>query len=246
MTVNVRDYSKTAAQRGWGAGWPSCSGAAGNIVTVTADRSGARMNVHRRISVLVDTLADWTEAQGYLAKPAQTGAYNCRPIGGTNTPSNHSWGLAVDWNWTDNPYTTTGRHSMPDWMPATWSRYGFGWGGWYTGAQKDWMHLEFMGTPADADECTARALADLRGTGSTTPTAPSVPSSTLLRNGSTGDAVKALQARLNRDYPLYSHLAVDGVFGPATEAVVREFQKRARLAVDGIAGPMTLGRLGLT
>lgn len=163
MTVNIRDYSRDGAARGWGAGWPSCTGAAGNLVTITADRSGARLSVHRRIAVLVDLLVDWTEGQGYLGKPAQCGAYNCRPIGGTRTPSNHSWGLAVDWNWQDNPFTTTGKRTMPDWMPRRWNRYGFAWGGDYTGAKKDFMHLEFMGTPADADEMTALARAELGG-----------------------------------------------------------------------------------
>ncbi len=67
----------------------------------------------------------------------------------------------------------------------------------------------------------------------------------VLRRGSTGAPVKALQARLNRDYPAYSKLAVDGDYGPGTEAVVREFQRRSGLAADGIAGPATLGRLGL-
>jgi hypothetical protein len=68
---------------------------------------------------------------------------------------------------------------------------------------------------------------------------------TLLRKGSKGAAVSALQARLNRDYPAYSRLVVDGDFGPATDAAVREFQRRSGLTADGIAGPATLGRLGL-
>lgn len=67
----------------------------------------------------------------------------------------------------------------------------------------------------------------------------------LLMRGSTGDAVRRLQDRLNRDYPRYSRLVVDGDFGPATEGVVREFQRRANLLVDGIAGPATLKALGL-
>jgi hypothetical protein len=67
----------------------------------------------------------------------------------------------------------------------------------------------------------------------------------ILRPGDDNDLVRLLQARLNRDYPRYSQLVVDGIYGPATTAVVREFQRRARLVVDGVAGPMTLGRLGL-
>ena len=64
----------------------------------------------------------------------------------------------------------------------------------------------------------------------------------VLRPGDSNDLVRLLQARLNRDYPLYSNLVVDGIYGPRTTAVVREFQRRAGLVVDGIAGPRTLGR----
>lgn len=58
-------------------------------------------------------------------------------------------------------------------------------------------------------------------------------------------AIADVQARLNRDYPAYSKLAVDGLNGPKTKAVVREFQRRAGLVVDGIAGPKTRAKLGL-
>src|SRR6476660_7705943 len=63
----------------------------------------------------------------------------------------------------------------------------------------------------------------------------------VLRPGDSNDLVRLLQARLNRDYPLYSNLVVDGIYGPRTTAVVREFQRRAGLVVDGIAGPRNPG-----
>lgn len=79
------------------------------------------------------------------------------------------------------------------------------------------------------------------------PTIPGrIPLGTVLLLGSRGQYVSLLQAALNRQYPLYSHLAVDGIYGPLTEGVVREFQQRDHLAVDGIAGPLTLGALYLT
>lgn len=62
---------------------------------------------------------------------------------------------------------------------------------------------------------------------------------------STGPAVAVLQRALNTQYPAYSHLVVDGIFGPATDSVVRQFQSRDHLAVDGIAGPITLRALYL-
>ena len=63
----------------------------------------------------------------------------------------------------------------------------------------------------------------------------------MLRRGDTGEAVSGLQSELvTAGYPL----AVDGVFGRATEAAVRSFQAARGLTVDGIAGPDTLGELG--
>jgi peptidoglycan hydrolase-like protein with peptidoglycan-binding domain len=64
-----------------------------------------------------------------------------------------------------------------------------------------------------------------------------------LRTGDRGDQVRQLQALLNRDYPAYSTLDEDGIFGPKTEAVIREFQRRAGLPVNGIAGRETMAKL---
>lgn len=104
------------------------------------------------------------------------------------------------------------------------------------------LHLSVVASPL-CDDTRPWGLAVLGGPSGQPPA--DVPTGVLLRQGAKGDAVRALQARLNRDYPAYSRLAVDGDFGPATDRVVREFQRRAGLAVDGIAGPLTLARLGL-
>lgn len=72
------------------------------------------------------------------------------------------------------------------------------------------------------------------------------PSVSVLKEGSTGNAVRTLQSALNTQYPAYSHLTVDGNFGPATLAVVKEFQQRAGLSVDGIVGPATLKALHIS
>lgn len=73
------------------------------------------------------------------------------------------------------------------------------------------------------------------------PPASSMPT---LKVGSTGGWVRELQSRLNVRYPAYSRLTPDGVFGPATAAVVREFQRRSGLVADGIVGPLTRAALG--
>jgi hypothetical protein len=64
----------------------------------------------------------------------------------------------------------------------------------------------------------------------------------VLRPGATGAAVRTLQNRLNAlDH---AKLAVDGVFGPQTEAAVKAFQRKERIAVDGVVGPQTWSKLG--
>lgn len=62
----------------------------------------------------------------------------------------------------------------------------------------------------------------------------------VLRQGSSGDAVKILQTGLNgKGYRLVG----DGVFGPATDSAVRRFQSNSGLSVDGIVGPQTWNAL---
>ena len=59
--------------------------------------------------------------------------------------------------------------------------------------------------------------------------------------GDTGDVVKRAQRALRRTPDL--GLAVDGVFGPATEQAVKEFQQGSGLTADGIVGPLTWAAL---
>ncbi|MFP2930943.1 peptidoglycan-binding protein [Pyxidicoccus sp. 3LG] len=76
------------------------------------------------------------------------------------------------------------------------------------------------------------------------PSAPSRPSGDrnvlsgqTLKEGSSGQAVKTLQKSLEKlGYELG---AVDGEFGPRTEAAVKRFQTKHNLEADGIVGPKT-------
>ena len=59
--------------------------------------------------------------------------------------------------------------------------------------------------------------------------------------GMKGHHVRAVQVLLNEKLP--ASLAVDGVFGPLTEAATMAFQRRHRMEPDGGVGPLTWTRL---
>ncbi len=63
---------------------------------------------------------------------------------------------------------------------------------------------------------------------------------TNLSYGSRGDEVASLQKQLNA---AGYNLAVDGIYGAATDAAVRDYQSRNALAVDGVVGPVTMNSL---
>ncbi len=66
----------------------------------------------------------------------------------------------------------------------------------------------------------------------------------VLRQGSKGEPVRAVQAFLRRVFPSYAGgLVVDGDFGPATHRSVVEFQRRTGLGADGVVGPATWAKL---
>lgn len=60
----------------------------------------------------------------------------------------------------------------------------------------------------------------------------------ILKLGSVGNEVKAIQEKLN--------LKIDGIFGSITEEAVKDFQRSNGLEVDGIAGANTLSKLNLS
>jgi len=65
----------------------------------------------------------------------------------------------------------------------------------------------------------------------------------LVRQGDQHHPVETLQYLLRaRGH----NLAVDGIFGPGTDAAVRSFQTAEGLAVDGVVGPVTWSALIIT
>lgn len=107
------------------------------------------------------------------------------------------------------------------------------------------LEVCFVDSSADAQlyranfEAVCREIASSisgQSIGTTPPPTPPPASRPVLRRGSTGAAVRELQQ-------LSGGLNVDGIFGPLTEARVREFQRAQGITVDGIVGPITWGRL---
>ncbi|MGB0971745.1 MAG: peptidoglycan-binding protein [Mycobacterium sp.] len=157
--------------------------------------------------------------------------------------SNHLSGTALDINAPQWPwgYKTMGpvlvgkiRRLLTDYEGAVF--WGRAW------SKPDEMHVQ-MGWP-EGDGRYARIIDKIHA-------APETPSTEGddLSIGSEGQKVRQLQAGLNRVFPSYSQLDVDGIYGPLTESVVREFQTRSGIAADGIVGPVTgraLSRFGIT
>ena len=82
---------------------------------------------------------------------------------------------------------------------------------------------------------------ELRKAGLTVDESKNIPT---LRRGSQGDEVAELQALLNAKQGY--DLEIDGNFGKATEAAVRDFQAKHGLTADGIVGPKTWAALGVS
>jgi hypothetical protein len=148
---STTDHSQSANARGWGAGWRTCEAInAGRMKPVTLARSGAEIagRMHA-VATLAEVCLNAIEARGYLLHLGWWWGAECRQIAGTSHASNHSWGLAPDLNAPTNPYTSTGEHDIPDWGYDLLRSYGWGLGAIYNG-KKDYMHMEWMGTPSDA------------------------------------------------------------------------------------------------
>jgi D-alanyl-D-alanine carboxypeptidase/Putative peptidoglycan binding domain len=226
-----------ADARGWGQGWPHPR--TDNIVTAVCGVNRVKLPVRREIAPLVQRLVADLEREHGPFHPGQCWGFANRAIRGSSRPSNHSWGLAIDLDAPSNPMTTNprARHTIGSYAGGLAARYGFRWGGDYTG-RKDYMHFEFMGT-------TASAAALVRGI----PVRPQLPPGGL-HKGSSGEPVRWLQSRLNQFAGSHGHgvlggrlLVTDGVFGDQTEKVVVAFQAHRQLAADGVVGRLTWAKL---
>jgi len=247
-----------AVNTSFGRLWPHCD-AKGHLVTVVAPVSGARFPVHSGIAPLVTEGLRRQElgigGPAYVLDPSQCGAYNCRKIAGTNSPSNHSGGLAFDQDWRRNPFKKGAQYAMPVWVWKMWEWLGFYWGGRY----HDFMHFEWLKTPAAA---RARML-ELGLLGGGRPPEPprppggGAPGFPLPRGyfyGPLDGPKESISGLHSNDRPEWREglrrwqsrmrergwkIGADGQYGPQTKEVARQFQVEKRLGVDGLIGPDT-------
>lgn len=140
---------------GWGPGWPNCDTSL--IVPLTVNGTGFPGGCDGRLHRLFTLLLQETERQGYLLHDGWCWGFGCRAISGTDKPSNHSKGKAIDINAPKNTRGTRG--DIPITIVRLFESYGFVWGGRWTWT--DPMHFEFSGTVRKARRMTARAEANL-------------------------------------------------------------------------------------
>ena len=200
------------------------------------------------------TVLDWLcrrfDAEVEAITRGDSWGYAPRTIIGSTVTSNHASGTAVDLNASRHPLGKTGTFSTAQVAAirkiVADSNGVLRWGGDYSG-RKDEMHFELQlqsngNNPAKVAALAARVAATVPLSTVSTPAASGRPT---IREGATGDAVKALQSGLKRVFPTYAGgLSVDGAFGPKTATAVREFQRRSGLTADGIVGPATWATLG--
>lgn len=99
-------------------------------------------------------------------------------------------------------------------------------------------------TPVISSTATPTILPGYTATPVPTPvtvTASPAPTSSTLKLGSKGDAVKEVQKKLRSLGFLKG--SADGDFGTATEQAVKDFQKQYKLTIDGKVGPKTLAAI---
>jgi hypothetical protein len=121
-----------------------------DLVQVTAP-SGAKFTVAKDAADAFTGFLSDLEDTGYKIDPKSSGGYNPRNIAGTNTPSQHAFGHAIDINPGSNPRGAKGPSDLPANVADLAAAHGLTWGGGWSGDTRDPMHFELSGKPvADA------------------------------------------------------------------------------------------------
>ncbi|WP_214405352.1 peptidoglycan-binding protein [Pseudonocardia lacus] len=215
-------------------GWPAGDRTELDIRTFVVPGTDVHLALRADVAPLLLEMALWWHRTVEPLHADWCEGYSYRCVHGGDALSNHASGTAVDLN---APLHPTGRAGTLGRFRVAVTRKAASLG-LRSGAlhrRPDEMHVEVIVPAQRAAELVA-ALG--------TPPPPATPGP-VLRRGARGGAVPEAQRLLAAWCP-YLGLVVDGDFGPATEAAVRELQRRTGLATDGVLGPRTLRVLGIS
>lgn len=178
---------------------------------------------------LFKKLGAWVEADNYTPQPADVCFYDWDDSGkGENTGHPEHVGL-VERIQGQTIYVVEGNYSNSVKRRAI---------------KIDGKFIRGYGVPNYASKVDGAAAPAAPATSTTTTTQKGdVVNYPILRKGSTGPAVKAMQILLIGYGYSCGPDGADGDFGKNTEKAVREYQQATGKTVDGAAGPETLGSL---
>lgn len=108
---------------------------------VSVNSHGINFQVNSQVAPIFLSFLDDLYKMGY--HPKSIGGYSVRNIAGTNTPSLHSYGFAIDIDPSKNPVTWNGQNvtALPPGVGALAAKYGLSWGGAWNGEKRDPMHF---------------------------------------------------------------------------------------------------------
>lgn len=139
-------------------------------MAVIASGSGARFRVNADHASRFQGLITDLEAMGVEIKGDQSGGYAKRNIRGSNKPSEHSFGRAIDLNWNENQMGSSGGSLVDqigaDKLRELASKHGLKWGGDFK-RRPDPMHFEVDrgASPASAPPVAGRSMVAYAGMG---------------------------------------------------------------------------------
>lgn len=185
-------------------------------------------------------------ATGY--EPKSRWAYNCRTIAGSNLLSLHSYGIAIDLDPKQNPFSHGDRYSgliKPHHVRAVLAienssgRSVWSWGGNWS--KPDRMHFQLDQGPSGVDvdwstvpgDGESGVVGDMKTSGSDQP-AVIDEEENMLTKGSEGEAVKVFQGHLQAwNAEALPEFGSDGSYGSETSAWVEKFQREFGLEPTG-------------
>jgi hypothetical protein len=116
-------------------------------LTQITSPSGVKFTVAKDAADAFGGFLSDLEKSGYKIDQASSGGYNDRKIAGTDTPSQHSFGRAIDVNWNSNPRGAKSPSDLPANVGELAAAHGLTWGGTWSGDTRDPMHFELSGKP---------------------------------------------------------------------------------------------------